>query len=128
MSSNNNNESPQTYKARQKIKDIFKPKHYIIEEEVRLESVTNNIGEEFPAEYKYKADMLLTKSFIIELDSKKLHGTHRRIVHDQWRDKNIRNQINLKTVRLISKDVLKQSEADIINEIEDQLNNNKDPQ
>jgi len=119
---NNNtpsNEAPETYQARKKLKQLLYRQNYEIEEEVQLDTVTNNMGEEiWPP---YRADMLLTKSFIIELDSKKLHGTHRRIVHDSWRDKNIKNQINLKTVRLLSKNVNVQSEKQILEEIEDQL-------
>jgi|SRR5687768_10092255 len=114
-------ESPDTYLARKKIKDIFRHENYKIEEEVELDTVTNNMGEEiYPP---YRADMILTKEFIIEFDSKKLHGTHRRKVHDSWRDKNIKNQTKLTTVRLISKDILKQSPTEILMEINSQLKN-----
>ena len=91
------NEAPETYKARKELKRILEKQDYIVEEEVPLADVTNNMGEEiWPL---YRADIIVTKSFIIELDSKKLHGTKKRRIHDQWRDKNIRNQINLKTVQ-----------------------------
>jgi hypothetical protein len=116
-------ESPDTYQARKKIRDIFRHENFDIEEEVELETVTNNIGEEiYPP---YRADMILHKEFIIEFDSKKLHGTHRRKVHDSWRDKNIKNQTRLTTVRLISKEILKQSPTDILKEINSQLSNKR---
>ena len=73
----------------------------------------------------YRADMIAQKIFILEFDSKKLHGTRRRRIHDQWRDTNIRDQIKLKTVRLISKEVLKQSDEEILAEIDYQLQNQK---
>jgi hypothetical protein len=95
---------------------IFGDENYEIQEEVPFETVTNNIGEEiWPP---YRADMLLTKQFIIELDSKKLHGTHRKIVHDRWRDSNVKEQVNLKTVRLLSSDVNQQSPEEILEEVE----------
>lgn len=113
------NESIETYRARKKIKDLFRNDLYDVEEEVPLDVVTNNVGEEiFPP---YRADMIATKTFIIEFDSKKLHGTKRRRIHDSWRDKNIRHQINLKTVRLFSKDILRQSPSEIMEEINYQL-------
>lgn len=114
-------ESPDTYLARKKIKDIFRQENYNIEEEIELDTVKNNMGEEiYPP---YRADMILSKEFIIEFDSKKLHGTHRRKVHDNWRDKNIKNQTRLTTVRLNSKDILQQPPTDILREINSQLKN-----
>lgn len=119
----NPNESLDTYKARKKLKEIFQEYEFEVEEEVPLTTVTNNMDEDiWPP---YRADMLLTKQFIIELDSKKLHGTHRKIVHDRWRDENVRNQIQLKTVRLISKDVNKQNPEQILDEVNWQLKNQK---
>lgn len=113
------NEHPETYLARKKIKEIFKPKHYEIQEEVVMDTVVNNMEEEiWPA---YRADMLLIKCFIVELDSKKLHGTKKRIIHDKWRDTNIMNQVGIKTVRLFSKDILQQSPDKIMKEINSQL-------
>lgn len=122
------NEGPDTYLARQKLKTIFKRLQYEIEEEVPLDTVTNNMGEEiYPP---YQADMILTKQFIIEFDPQsnkkyksKGHGTKRRRIHDQWRDKNIKNQMNIKTVRLIPKDILSYNDHEILHEIEDQLKN-----
>ena len=112
-------EAPETYQARRKLREIFDDKCYNIEEEVELEMVTNNMEEEiWPP---YRADMLLTQQFIIELDSKKLHGTHRAIIHDKWKDKNVRSQAHLMTVRLLSKDVVKQEPGDIMAEIDSQL-------
>jgi hypothetical protein len=110
--SSNPSESPDTYQARKKIKQIFTRKHYEIEEEVPLETVTNNMDEEiWPP---YQADMLLTKQFIIELDPQsakkykaKGHGTKIRRNKDHWKDTNIKNQINLKVVRLEPEDILK---------------------
>jgi hypothetical protein len=114
-------EHPDTYLARKKIKEIFREQSYNIEEEVELDTVTNNMGEEiYPP---YRADMILKKEFIIEFDSKKLHGTHRRKVHDSWRDKNIKSQTKLITVRLLSKDILQQSPTEILMEINSQLKN-----
>lgn len=114
-------EHPDTYLARKKIKEIFGKENYSVEEEVELDTVTNNMGEEiYPP---YRADMILKKEFIIEFDSKKLHGTHRRKVHDNWRDRNIKNQTKLITVRLLSKDILKQSPTEILMEINSQLKN-----
>lgn len=116
-------ESPDTYLARKKIRDIFREHGYELEEEVELDTVTNNMGEEiYPP---YRADMIVKKEFIIEFDSKKLHGTHRRKIHDSWRDKNIKSQTKLTTVRLQSKDIIKQSPGDIIAEVNSQLRNKK---
>lgn len=117
-------EHPDTYMARKKIKEIFRSKHYQIQEEVELDTVTNNMEEEiYPP---YRADMLLSKIFIIEFDSKTLHGTRRRRIHDQWRDKNIKGQLDIPTVRLISKDLLKQTQDQIVQEINHQLKKQKE--
>lgn len=120
------NESPQTYKARQVLKKILEHQDYTVEEEVPLADVKNNMGEEiYPP---YRADMVVTKMFIIELDPEtskkhksKGHGTRRRIIHDDWRDRNIRSQIKLKTVRLIPKDILDFDESVTLYEIDHQL-------
>lgn len=120
------NESPITYKARKELKRILENEDYVIEEEIPLEDVTNNMEEEtYPP---YRADMIVTKTFIIELDpetSKKYkskgHGTRRRRIHDQWRDRNVRSQINLKTVRLKPEDILNYDESLTLREIESQL-------
>lgn len=118
------NEHPDTYLARKKIKEIFRPKHYEIEEEVALDTVTNNMEEEvWPS---YRADMVLTKCFIVEFDSKKLHGTKKRRIHDKWRDTNVMNQMNIKTVRLISRDILQQTPDQILQEINYQLSQQKE--
>src|SRR5215203_3333636 len=122
------NESPQTYKARKELKRILEKEDYVIEEEVELEDVTNNMEEEiYPP---YRADMIVTKTFIIELDpetSKKYkakgHGTRRKRIHDQWRDKNVRNQSKLKTVRLKPADILNFDTTLTLHEIESQLRN-----
>ena len=107
--------------ARRKIKDIFRSKNYKIEEFKEFPEITDNMGEEiYPP---YEADMFLYQAFIIEFDSKKLHGTHKKRVHDQWRDKNFKDQIDVPTVRLISKDVNKQSPDQILDEIRWQLQN-----
>jgi hypothetical protein len=127
LSHNKSIEAPETYEARRKLKQILRKEHYEIEEEVALPEVTNNMGEEiWPP---YRADMILTKSFIIELDPQspdkyksKGHGTKKRRIHDQWRDKNIKNQINLKTVRLIPQEINQMSESKILEEIDWQLN------
>ena len=120
------NESPDTYKARKELKRILEKQDYHIEEEVPLEDVTNNMKEEiYPP---YRADMVVTKQFIIELDPEsgkkgksKGHGTKKRRIHDQWRDKNVRGQINLKTVRLQPRDILMYDEKLTIEEIDSQL-------
>jgi hypothetical protein len=115
----NPSESPDTYQARKKLKSLFGELMYEVEEEVELESVTNNMEEEiWPP---YRADMLVTKTFIIELDSKKLHGTRKKRSHDKWRNINIKSQMNLKTVRLLSKDVNRQELDQILAEIDYQL-------
>ncbi len=120
------NEAPETYKARKELKRILEKQDYIVEEEVPLQDVTNNMGEEiYPP---YRADMIVTKSFIIELDPEsgkkgkaKGHGTKRRRIHDDWRDINVRNQIKLKTVRLKPYDILNYDESLTVNEIDSQL-------
>ena len=119
-------EHPKTVLARQRLKEIFEDRHYIIEEEVELDTVTNNIGE--PIIPPYRADMLLTKQFIIELDPQtnkkrknKGHGTKHRRTHDSWRDKNIKNQMDIDTVRLIPLDILKLTDKQILDEIDFQL-------
>ena len=112
-------EAPDTYQARRKLREIFDEKCYDIQEEVPFTKVKNNMQEEiWPP---YRADMVLKKEFIIELDSKHLHGTHRAIVHDQWKDRNIRDQTELMTVRLLSKDIIKQLDDEILAEIDSQL-------
>ena len=124
-------EAPETHRARRELRRILEHLDYIVEEYVPLEDVTtNNMGEEFWP--PYEADMIVTKSFIIELDTEtskkgksKGHGTRRRKVHDNWRDTNVRNQIKLKTVRLKPKDVLDYDESLTLHEIEDQLKNQK---
>jgi hypothetical protein len=128
MSSSNSpfNESPTTYKARQELKRILSHNDYHIEEEVPLEDVTNNMKEEiYPP---YRADMIVTKTFIIELDPEsgkpgkpKGHGTKKRRIHDQWRDRNVRDQIKLKTVRLKPEDILNYDEKLTLAEIDSQL-------
>jgi hypothetical protein len=120
-------EAPQTYKARKELRRILEKLDYVINEYVPLMDVTsNNMDEEiWPP---YEADMIVTKSFIIELDTEtnkkgksKGHGTKKRRIHDQWRDKNVRGQINLKTVRLKPKDILMYDEKLTIQEIDSQL-------
>jgi hypothetical protein len=120
------NESPETTRARRELKRILLAQDYIVEEEVPLEDVTNNMGEEiYPP---YRADLLVTKKFIIELDpqsSKKYkskgHGTKRRRIHDQWRDRNVISQTKLKTVRLKPEDILNYDESLTLHEIDSQL-------
>ena len=122
------NEAPETYKARKELKRILSKQDYHIQEEVPLADVTNNMGEEiYPP---YRADMILTKMFIIELDPQsakpyqsKGHGTKRRRIHDDWRDRNVMDQIKLKTVRLIPKNIMIQSDDEILAEIDYQLQN-----
>ena len=120
-------EHPNTYLSRRKLKEILRPMNYEMEEEVALEAVkTNNMEEEiFPP---YRADLIASKVFIIELDPQsakkgksKGHGTRKRRIHDQWRDKNIKSQLNLRTVRLIPNDILQQSKEQILEEIDYQL-------
>ena len=118
-------EHPNTYLSRKKLKGILRPRGYEIEEEVPLESVKNNMDEEiFPP---YQADLIAAKIFVIELDPQstksKGHGTRKRRIHDQWRDKNIKAQLSLRTVRLNPTDILTQSEEQILAEINDQLRN-----
>ena len=120
------NESPETYKARRELKRILSTIGYEIEEEVPLEDVTNNMGEEiYPP---YRADMVVTLQYIIELDPQngktgkpKGHGTKKQRIHDQWRDRNVRNQIKLKTVRLNPADILNDAEKLTLEEIDSQL-------
>ena len=120
------NEAPETYKARKELKRLLAKQDYTIEEEVPLADVSNNMGEEiYPP---YRADMIVTKQFIIELDPEtskigksKGHGTRRRHIHDQWRDRNVRDQIKLKTVRLKPEDVLTGDDDLTMLEIESQL-------
>ena len=122
-------EHPNTYLSRRKLKEILRPMNYEIEEEVALESVKNNMQEDiFPP---YQADMIASKVFVIELDPQsnkkgksKGHGTRRRRIHDEWRDKNIKSQLNLRTVRLDPKDILEQSKEQILAEINNQLKEN----
>src|SRR6188768_1793905 len=112
-------ESQVTKKARTKLKEIFHRLNFEVNEEVALPHVTNNIGEKiFPP---YQADLILSKEFVIELDSKKLHGTKIKRIKDKWRNINIQRDTDLPTVRLLSKDINKQTEQDILAEIEYQL-------
>ena len=124
-------EAPETYRARRELRRILEHKDYIVEEYVPLEDVTtNNMNEEiWPP---YEADIIVTKTFIIELDTEtskkgksKGHGTRRRRIHDQWRDRNVRAQIKLKTVRLKPEDILNYDESLTLHEIEDQLKSQK---
>ena len=121
-------EAPETYMARKKIKEIFRPKLYKIEEYKGFPEITNNMGEEiWPP---YEADMFLSKAFIIELDPQrnepyksKGHGTRKKRIHDQWRDRNFKDQINIPTVRLIPEDVNRMTEEQILKDIRWQLKN-----
>lgn len=113
-------EAEVTIRARQILKDIYKPLQFEIDEEYVFEEVTNYIGESMD-QFPYRGDMLFSKVFVIELDSRNLHGTHRRIVHDKWKKINIWNQRGIPLVRLLSKDVVKQDKKDIIKEINSQL-------
>lgn len=112
-------EHKSTAKARERIKIIYELLGYKIEEFVPI-TVQNNIGDQ---EMQYEADMILTKQFIVEFDSKKLHGTRVRRIKDSWRDKNIHRETDLKTIRLISKELLKVSDEQIIDEVDYQFNN-----
>lgn len=124
-------EATNTKKAREKIKEIFQRMNYNIEEEIRFPDVTNNIGESME-EQPYQTDFILTKTFVLELDPQtgkkgkaKGHGTKSRRTKDKWRDINFRHQLDLKTVRLDPADVNKQTEQDILSEINYQLRNAK---
>lgn len=112
-------EAPITEKARHKIKEIFQGMNFNIEEFVELPNVTNNMGE--PIIPSYEADMILSKEFVLEFDSKKLHGTKIKRNKDKWRDTNILSQTELPTVRLNSIDILQQNSQEILDEIEYQL-------
>jgi hypothetical protein len=123
-----NNEAAQTYEARQKLKKILAKHDYTVREEVELDTVTNNMGEKIDP--PYRSDMLVFKAFIIELDPQtsqkyksKGHGTRRRIIHDQWKDTNIFNQLHIKVIRLNPREVMnsKTDETAIIEEIIYQL-------
>ncbi|HET9773708.1 MAG TPA: hypothetical protein VFP25_01865 [Nitrososphaeraceae archaeon] len=128
-------EHPDTYHARKILKEIFRKQFYEIEEEVPMDTVTNNIGETiWPP---YRADMLLCKQFIIELDPQsakkyksKGHGTKRRRIHDKWKDTNIKKQMKISIVRLIPQDIITYREqgkdGDILEEINYQLKEKED--
>lgn len=123
-------EAPETIEARSKIQKIYTRKNYDYEEEIWFPEVTNYIGEKIDP--PYQVDILVTKQFAIELDPQtnkkgkaKGHGTKIRRTKDKWRDINFREQILLKTVRLIPDDVNKQSEKEIIAEVESQLGRQK---
>ena len=119
MSERGYTEHPDTYKARKKIRDIFQDDNFKVEEFKEFPEITDNMGEEiYPP---YEADIFVWKAFIIELDSKILHGTRKKRIHDQWRDKNFKNQIDISTVRLLSKDINQQSTEAILAEIKSQL-------
>jgi len=75
-----------------------------------------------------RADMVLTKKFIIELDPEsdkpyraKGHGTKSRRNKDYWKDRNIYEQKGIKIVRLNPDDVIRNDIALTIKDIEYKL-------
>lgn len=126
MKPNIDGESIQTYQARKKLKEIFRAQEFDIEEEVKFPDVTNNMGEEiWPP---LRADMLLEKKFIIELDPEsgkvgkaKGHGTKSRRNKDYWKDRNIWEQKHIKIVRIDPEDVMKENPELILRDIDYKL-------
>jgi len=110
-------EATKTQKARKKIIDLFKSNGYDVKEE-EVFPCFDNMGEAiFPP---YQADIVVRKTFIIELDPL-FHGTKIHRNKDKWRDKNIEEQHDTKTVRLDPTDIMKQDPIDIMLEIDSQL-------
>jgi len=115
-------EDHRTIKARKKIYDILKRQGFtkIIEEKV-WPNLTNGTGDVIKP--PYQSDILATKIFSIELDPVQIHGSKIKRGKDIKKDRTIYENRNVKTVRLIPRDILKQTEMEIIQEIEYQLEN-----
>ena len=112
-------EAKKTQKAREKIIQLYKDQGYQVTEE-EVFPCFNNMGEAiFPP---YQADLVLRKTFLIELDPE-FHQTKIHRNKDDWRDKNIEREFNIKTVRLDPSDIMKQEPIDILLEVDDQLKN-----
>ena len=110
-------EAVKTKRARQKIIQLYKNLGFHVTEE-EIFPTLNNMGD---FKLDYKADIVVRKTFIIELDPPGLHDTHRHTVKDEWRNKNIFNEYQIKTVRLEPNDIMKQDPLDILIEVDDQL-------
>lgn len=116
-------EANKTQKARKKIIEMYRDQGFEVTEE-EVFPCFNNMGEAiYPP---YQADIVVRKTFIIELDPL-FHGSKIHRNKDEWRDRNIEREHNIKTARVDPDDVMKLGELDIILDIDDQLmrSNNK---
>lgn len=111
-------EATKTQKARKKIIEMYRDQGFEVTEE-EVFPCFNNMGEAiYPP---YQADIVVRKTFIIELDPHKLHGTKTHINKDEWRDKNIEREHNIKTARVDPDDVVRQDSIDIMLEVDSQI-------
>lgn len=113
-------EDHRTVKARKKLYEILKGQGYtqIIEEKV-WPNLINGTGD--VVKPPYQSDILATKIFSIELDPVQIHGSKIKRGKDTKKDRTIYENRNVKTVRLIPRDVLKLTDSEILQEIEYQL-------
>lgn len=109
-------ESTKTKKAREKIIQLYQNLGYQVTEEETFPCV-NNMGD---FKLDYQADIVVRKTFIVELDPL-FHGSKIHRNKDEWRDKNIEREYNIRTVRMDPSDVMKLDPIDIILEVDSQL-------
>ena len=112
----NPQEATKTKKARTKIIEMYRNLGYQVTEEETFPCI-NNMGD---YQLQYQADIVIRKTFIVELDPE-FHGSKIHRNKDQWRDKNIEREYNIKTVRIDPQDVVKLDPIDIIIDIDSQL-------
>lgn len=111
-------EAVKTKRARQKIIQLYKDKGYQVTEE-EVFPCYDNMGE---VRLDYQADIVIRKTFLIELDPE-FHGSKIHRNKDEWRDKNIEREYQIRTVRIDPSDALKLDPLDILLEVDDQLKN-----
>ena len=110
-------EANKTQKARKKIIEMYRDQGFEVTEE-EVFPCFNNMGEAiYPP---YQADIVVRKTFIIELDPL-FHGSKIQRNKDEWRDRNIEREHNIKTARVDPDDVMKQDLIDIMLEVDHQL-------
>lgn len=111
-------ESKVTKRARQKIIEMYQKQGFKVSEE-ELFPCNNDMGE--PITPFYRGDIVLRKTFIIELDPL-FHGSRIHRNKDYWRNINIFKQYDsTMTVRIDPADILKEDPYLIIMDVNEQL-------
>lgn len=117
-------EDRKTIRARQKISKILQELNY---SSIIGEKVWNNLIDETGQVINppYQTDLVCCKIFCLELDPPQIHGSKIKRGKDKRKDVLIRQNMEILTVRLDPRDVLKLSTTELINEIEYQLMSKK---